>query len=280
MEKTRFKQTAYLGPGEAFHFARKQLARRFPEQAHDHDFHEVFLIETGRTSHWINGVTQTLEAGQLVFMRPSDVHAFCADRKTGCQIINVIFRSETAAHLCQRYADTIRGRFFDRADRLPELHTLGLARFARAVTVAEQLQTAERSLAHIEEFLLVLINRVAHATSDASAATPRWFAEACSAALSPDVFRKGSAGFIAASGRSQEHVCRTCRAQTGYSPSEYVNRIRIEHAAMLLRSSEMTIAEICDHCGFQNSSYFHRLFRAQIAETPSAYRKQFQGDPF
>lgn len=280
MEKTRFRQTAYLSGDEAFHFARKRLARRFPDKAHDHDFHEVFLIESGRTAHWINGISQTLEAGQLVFMRPADTHAFSADRKTGCQIINVIFRNETAEHLRARYAQTIAGRFFDRGGPLPEMHTLGPARFARAVTVAEQLQTAERSLAHIEEFLLVLINRVAHATSGGNATTPRWFAEACSAALSPEVFRKGSAGFIAASGRSQEHVCRTCRTQTGYSPSEYINRIRIEHAAMLLRSSEMSVAEISETCGFQNTSYFHRLFRAQITQTPSAYRRQFHGDPF
>ncbi|MEM8803028.1 MAG: AraC family transcriptional regulator [Pseudomonadota bacterium] len=280
MKTTRFHKTAYLGPDEAFHFARKQLAKRFPEHAHDHDFYEVFLIEKGRTSHWVNGVTQTLEAGQLVFMRPSDFHAFCADRKSGCQIINVIFRAETVAHLRDRYAETIAGRFFDYGGPLPELHTLGPARFSRAVTVAEQLQTAARTLAHIEEFLLVLINRVAHVTSSGTSTVPRWFAQACSAALSPEVFRQGSAGFISASGRSHEHVCRVCRAQTGYSPSEYINRIRIDHAAMLLRSSEMTISEISESCGFQNSSYFHRLFRAQISQTPKAYRRKFLGDPF
>ena len=280
MEKTRFEHTSYLSDSDAFHFARKPLAKRFPDRAHDHDFHEVFLIETGRTTHWVNGVSQTLEAGQLVFMRPHDTHAFCADRKTGCQIINVIFRNETADHLKARYRDTIRGRFFDAVDTWPETHTLGPARFARAINVAEQLQTAERSLAHIEEFLLVMINRVAHASSGGGSATPRWFAEACSAALSPEVFRRGSAGFIDASGRSQEHVCRVCKAQTGYSPSEYINRIRIEHAAMLLRSSEMSISDVSESCGFQNTSYFHRLFRAQILQTPKSYRSQYQGNPF
>ena len=280
MEQTRFVETTYLGDDDAFHFARKPLDKRFPERAHDHDFHEVFLIEKGRTAHWINGVSQTLEAGQLVFMRPDDTHAFCADRKAGCQIINVIFRNETADHLKARYRETIGGRFFDAEGPLPETHTLGPVRFARAINVAEQLQTAERSLAHIEEFLLVMINRVAHASSGSGAATPRWFAEACSAALSPEVFRRGSAGFIDASGRSQEHVCRVCKAQTGYSPSEYINRIRIEHAAMLLRSSDMSISDVSESCGFQNSSYFHRLFRAQIMQTPKRYRSQYHSNPF
>lgn len=280
MRKTTFFIDNYIGEGEAFHFARKQLAKRFPEAAHDHDFFEVFLIETGRTAHWINGVSQTLEAGQLAFIRPGDVHAFSADRKTECQIINVMFRTETAAHLASRYNETIEGRFFDRKETLPDLYTLGPKRFARAVTVAEQLQTSDRTLARIEEFLLVLINRVAHASSGVSDATPRWFAEACSAALSPDVFRQGGAGFIAAAGRSHEHVCRTCKTITGYTPSEYVNRIRIAHAAQLLRSSEIPVEDVIESCGFENVSYFYRLFKRQMGGTPKAYRLTNQRDPF
>lgn len=281
MRKTTFRIEDYIRAGEAFHFARKQLAKRFPDAAHDHDFFEVFLIETGRTTHWINGVNQTLEAGQLAFIRPGDVHAFRADRRLGCQIINVMFRPETAAHLAERYAETISGRFFDRAGALPDLHTLGPKRFARAVAVGEQLQTSEmRSLARIEEFLLVLINRVAHPSSGVADATPRWFAEACSAALSPDVFRQGGAGLIAAAGRSHEHVCRTCKTITGYTPSEYVNRIRIGHAAQLLRGTEIPVEEVIESCGFENVSYFYRLFRKQMGGTPKAYRLANQRDPF
>lgn len=228
----------------------------------------------------MNGVNQTLEAGQLVFIRPGDVHAFRADRTFGCQIVNVMFRTETAEHLIARYAATIKGCFFDSRETLPDLHNLGPVRFSRAVTVSEQLQTADRSLAHIEEFLLVLINRVAHHSSGVTDKTPRWFAEACIAALSPDVFRKGSAGFVAAAGRSHEHVCRTCKAVTGFTPSEYINRIRIEHAAQLIRSSELSVYDVIESCGFENVSYFYRLFLRQMGGTPKAHRMANQRDPF
>lgn len=280
MEKTTFLIENYIRPHEAFHFARKRLDTRFPDTAHDHDCYEVFLIESGRTAHWVNGVMQTLEPGQLAFVRPSDVHAFRADRATGCQIINVMFRTDTARHLAQRYEETIGGHFFDAASHLPELHTLGPARFARAINVAEQLQTAHRSLARIEEFLLVLTNRVADASSGIAGTSPRWFAEACSAAQSQEVFRKGGAGFIAAAGRSHEHVCRTCKAVTGLTPSEYVNQIRIEFSAHLLRSDERPIDEIVEACGFDSTSYFYRLFRRQYGITPRQYRLRNLRDPF
>ena len=94
------------------------------------------------------------------------------------------------------------------------------------------------------------------------------------------VFRRGAAGFIAAAGRSHEHVCRTCRQVTGLTPSGYVNRIRIEHAAHLLRSEEASIEAIAEACGFDNISYFYRLFRRQYGATPRTYRLRHSRDPF
>ncbi len=280
MDRTRFYIDSYLAPHEAFHFARKSLARRYPAQAHDHDFFEVFLIESGRTAHWINGVSQSLQPGQIAFLRPRDVHAFCADRTEGCQIINVMFRTETAQHLAARYRDTVGGRLFDATSPLPDMQALGPDAFARAKTVALQLQTADRSLARIEEFLLVLANRVVFEGVPDTNSVPRWFSEACNAAQTREVFRKGAAGFIKAAGRSHEHVCRTCKSATGLTPSEYVNRIRIDHAAQLLRSDEAAIEDIVEECGFENLSYFYRLFRKQYGTTPKAYRKAKQRDPF
>lgn len=280
MDKTTFHIADYIRGHEAFHFARKRLAKRFPQKAHDHDFFEVFLIESGRTAHWINGITQYLEPGQLAFLRPGDAHAFCADRKTGCQIINVMFRTETADHLAGRYRDSIAGRFFDARGPMPEMHRLGSARFTRAVNVAQQLQTSERSLARIEEFLLFLTNRVALASIGDQSDAPHWFSEACSAAQSVDIFRQGAPGFIKVAGRSHEHVCRTCKTVTGLTPSQYINRIRIEYAAHLLRSDEMSIDDVIDDCGFENTSYFYRLFRRQFGTTPRAYRLANLRDPF
>lgn len=280
MRSTTFRISDYIRPEETFHFARKNLAKRFPDRAHDHDFFEVFLIENGCTTQWINGVTQTLEPGQLVFIRPQDTHAFRADRKLGCQIINVMFRVETAEHLSRRYTASLGDRFFTSKLPVPEPCNLGPAQFERAVSVALQLQTAERSLARIEEFLLTLTHRVADVAWRAHGAAPRWFTDACSAALTQAVFRRGAAGFIDAAGRSHEHVCRTCKASLGLTPSEYINRIRVEHAAHLLRSDDHSIEDVAYACGFENSSYFYRLFRRQYGTSPRKYRIRYQRDPF
>ncbi|MEM6478374.1 MAG: AraC family transcriptional regulator [Pseudomonadota bacterium] len=279
MHSETYRLSAYLNDGETFHYARKLLAKRFPPKAHDHDFFEVFLIVKGRTLHWINGSNQQLERGQLMFMRPSDKHAFRAGAE-GCEIVNVMFRKGTAQHLVSRYAETIAGRFFDAPGALPELHTLGPRQFERALGVTAQLQTADRALARIEEFLLTLVNRVAVPAPHVVTTGPAWFSAACSAAQNIEVFSKGAPGFIEAAGRSHEHVCRTCKDVLGVTPTDYINRLRIDHAARLLRTEDTSIEAIAALCGFENTSYFYRLFQRNYGDTPRRYRAAQKRDPF
>ena len=280
MQKTRFRIGDYLEPHEAFHFARKSLEPRFPETAHDHDFFEIFLIERGGTLHWVNGKTERLKPGHLAFVRPSDVHAFRADRDIGCQIINVMFRCETASHLVDRYPEEFGGRFFDWTGTQPEAYTLDGPRFERAVNVVQELRSSIKSLARIEEFLLTLTNRVVERKSHPNSTAPRWFSTACQAIREPEIFRHGSAGFIEAAGRSHEHVCRVTKAELGISPSAFVNRIRIEHAAMLLGHGETPIPDVARACGINNLSHFYKLFRTQYGVTPRQYRQRHQQAPF
>ena len=47
------------------------------------------------------------------------------------------------------------------------------------------------------------------------------------------------------------------------TPSAFVNRVRIEHAAMLLGKGEIPIPGVAGACGIENLSHFYRLFHAQ-----------------
>lgn len=75
------------------------------------------------------------------------------------------------------------------------------------------------------------------------------------------------------SGRSAEHVARSFRRYLGRTPSRYLNQERLRRAAEMLRDTDAPVLEICFACGFDNPSYFHRLFREAFAQTPAAYRK-------
>ncbi|MBY4891911.1 AraC family transcriptional regulator [Rhodobacteraceae bacterium N5(2021)] len=269
-----FKIDTYIAPDEAFHFARKTLPDTPPVLEHTHDYFELFLVEHGQLHHWINGLEERLEIGQLVFVRPGDRHALQSAPGTGGRILNVMFRKATARHLGDRYRDETEGRFFWSWSEFP--HSLRLAgpQLERAVNAMLTLQTSHRSLAKIEHFLLAMITHVLDATASAEDRAPSWLVRAAHAARDPRVFRQGSDGFIEVAGRSQEHVCRATRRHLGLSPTQYINRIRMQHAAMLLAGTGRPVSEVAEEVGLENLSYFHKLFRLQYGTTPRSYRER------
>lgn len=54
---------------------------------------------------------------------------------------------------------------------------------------------------------------------------------------------------------------------------EYINEYRLKKAAELLRETDKSVTEISNECGFENSSYFGKLFKDAFATTPFKYRK-------
>lgn len=73
-------------------------------------------------------------------------------------------------------------------------------------------------------------------------------------------------------GMNKSAFCTFMRRHTGLSLSEYVNGIRLERAKDKLLHTDSCIAEIALECGFQNTTYFHRLFRDRFGRTPRAVR--------
>lgn len=139
---------------------------------------------------------------------------------------------------------------------------------------AVQLENSRCDTLAAEAFLLPLcadLTAVAFADD-----VPAWLASACAAAKSPDVFREGSAGLVAVAGKAHPHVSRMMRKHLGQTPSDYVNHIRMAHAARALTTDNEAISEIASDCGIPNMSHFHKLFRATHGLTPLQYRQKFQ----
>ncbi len=69
------------------------------------------------------------------------------------------------------------------------------------------------------------------------------------------------------------HFHRIFTMMTGETPADYVQRLRVERAAILLQNDgRMTITEIAEMCGFGSVSLFSRSFRARFGVTAKEYR--------
>lgn len=73
-------------------------------------------------------------------------------------------------------------------------------------------------------------------------------------------------------GLSMAQLERGMRRAVGVTPKQFVQRLRSDHAALLLATTTRPIAEIASASGYYDQSQFTRLFRAATGMTPGAYR--------
>jgi AraC family transcriptional regulator len=75
-------------------------------------------------------------------------------------------------------------------------------------------------------------------------------------------------------GISQYYFARLFKQSMGLSPYQYVMRQRVERAALLLRTTSLSIAVIATQTGFSNQNQLTIQFRKFMGATPSHYRTQ------
>jgi len=72
---------------------------------------------------------------------------------------------------------------------------------------------------------------------------------------------------------NQKQIYRKLKALTGMSISKYIRLARLNEAKSLLENSELNISEVAYAVGFNDPSYFARVFQAEFKKSPRDYRK-------
>jgi len=78
---------------------------------------------------------------------------------------------------------------------------------------------------------------------------------------------------------NDKYLGRLFRKQLGQTFHEYLNAVRIKRAEELLMLPAKSIISIALDCGFQNVTYFNRIFARQHRMSPTQYRKNSAGKP-
>lgn len=83
------------------------------------------------------------------------------------------------------------------------------------------------------------------------------------------------ASMVRLSGLPERTFKRRFIKAVGVSPLEYVHAIRLEEAKSLLETSELTLETVAERVGYEDATFFSRLFRRKVGLTPAQYRRRF-----
>jgi AraC family transcriptional regulator of adaptative response / methylphosphotriester-DNA alkyltransferase methyltransferase len=75
-------------------------------------------------------------------------------------------------------------------------------------------------------------------------------------------------------GVSPFHLQRLFTKKVGYSPRDYLQKIRVGKAKELLIDSSLNNTDVCYVVGFQSLSSFYAVFRKHIGVSPKQFRQQ------
>jgi len=76
------------------------------------------------------------------------------------------------------------------------------------------------------------------------------------------------------SGLSGSYLSSIFYKEMGETITNYINRLRVERAMVLLETTDMTCTDITEKCSLPDPSWFSKVFKRHVGLTPTEYRKQ------
>ena len=269
-----------LKPGKAITIRSHPRFIHFPE--HYHDFVEMVYMCKGKTKHVINGNEIILKQGDLLLLSQySHQEIFPAD--TDDIMVNFIiqpeFLSDTLNYLGNE--DTPLKQFI--VSCLCGENPSGYLFFkVSEITPIQNL---------IENLVYSLISEVSHRQSINSLTFSLLFMQLLEHTdklsvsekeqeLTVDVLRYIECNYLNGSLNDLAKILhydtawlsREIKRRTGKTYTEHLQEKRLSQAAFLLKNTELNVSDIAISVGYENISYFHRIFFAKFGMSPRQYR--------
>lgn len=258
---------------------------RFPE--HRHNYIEIMYMCSGQTLHCIGGREVTVKKGELLFLNQRCAHEIypAGEQDIGINFIILPEFFDVALSMLRR--DTILGDFVIECLRgapgAPEYLHFRVENVLPVQNLVENMvwalvyrQEDGQRLSQITMGLLFLqlleytdsierSDRNQYENSLVMGAL-KYIEENCRSARLEEY----------AGSRRQPlyYMSRLIRKNTGSTFKELLQRQRLERAKELLRATSLSAEDIIRAVGYDNTSYFYRLFRRHTGMSPRQYRDE------
>ena len=256
----------FTAPEDTVAVVRRNPQELFPE--HSHEFGEIAIVSRGGGMHVINGRAACVSTGSVLYLLPQDRHAFT--EVSNLCLTNVMFR------LPERYRPLLNTQLSPGGEQDWEIgcHTRRqvdglLACLTQNFDAPPLVRACYAEGVFLQLVALLWRTRYSSRQDRSVDARVRELISYLRGNFTEAVDWDEAAGRFSLSVRT---LHRKMREQTGTTPLRYLNQLRLEHAARLLRETTDSITEIALASGFEDSNYFSTLFRHEYAVSPSGYR--------
>jgi AraC family transcriptional regulator, dual regulator of chb operon len=248
---------------------------------HMHDFYEFFLIVKGKAVHNINGKTEIIDEGTLVFIRPDDIHSYERYNNENFELINLAFTFSTLKPLLEYYRDGFDVGKILNTEFPPMIILPGMEKDLLTVRFNQLNTLSRKNKRRLKTEFRMLISELftryfAEGISETSSSIPLWIISIREEMSRKENFTVGIKKLYELSGRSPEHLSRIFKKYFNETPTEFITHLRLNYAANMLANSDEDITSVSMDSGFDNLSHFYHLFKKQFNASPREFRLKYQ----
>ena len=248
---------------------------------HAHDFYHISLYTKGTGYYSKEGRFEQSVPGRCVLIHPGQRHDFVSRMGTAVYSEITFTYENKEGQPCMLSFDQILSGIAGAESSLKEKITLQKASrntlHNYLVQITDYLNSthpqslyyAHWTLEHIFSFLIEHCCRQnsPEILDDRFIRIQMWIEQHYTDTLSIDELAHMA-------GMSKGYFFRAFKKATGIAPLTYQQKLRIEAAKTLLKTTSLRCNEIAYRVGFNDVCFFHRLFKKHAKRTPSQYRKQ------
>lgn len=250
-----------------------------PDSPHQHDFEELLIGSAGVLDHFIDFKSQRIPAPYISFVTKGKVHRIIPRTKDGkFHVWSIRFKSdfipETTFHLYTLFNNNANiamtnGRCFERMVDLCQMMYDELQQEQPAMSIVKHLLSAL--------FVMIETERQKSEAQDTEESSQinvySNFLELLEAHYKTNESVEYYAEQLFMSSRNLNHITHKVVQQ---SVSEIIETRKLIEAKNLLTSTEKTIAEIAFEIGYNEKSYFSKVFKKKSGMTPSEFRSEMR----
>lgn len=255
----------------------KNTAPSEMKEVHYHHHYEIYYLLSGQQNYFINGFNYEIQKGNVVTIRPGQMHKTSYGFKGTRVIIN--FNDLFLKKYMSPSAIKLLLSFFDKIIIAPDADSAKniLNLFDKLSIVIKNKQDDEVFLLLIE--LFTILNKAPSANKEQKKKnTPilssciKYIQENYSTITGLDEAAKVL--YV-----SKYYICKLFSKHLQTTFNDYLLQVKLKNAESQLRSTDHTISEIATSCGFGSATYFCQVFNKNFGISPLKYRELLHNTP-